>query len=44
MVRRWIAISLMTGCVLLTAFTLTMALSYRINERCTDQMAQQGNC
>ena len=44
MVRRWIAISFMTGCVLLTAFTLTMALSYQIHERCTDQMARDGNC
>jgi hypothetical protein len=44
MVRRWIAISLMTGCVLFTAFTLTMALSYQIHERCTDQMARDGNC
>jgi hypothetical protein len=44
MARKWIAISLMTGCVLFTAFTITMALSYQINERCTDQMAQNGNC
>ena len=44
MVRRWIAISLMTGCVLFTAFTVTMALSYHSHERCTDQMARDGNC
>ena len=30
MVRKWIAISLMTGCVLFTAFTVTMALSYQV--------------
>jgi len=44
MVRKWIAISLMTGWVLFTAFTVTMALSYQVHERCSDQMAQQGNC
>ena len=44
MARRVIAVSIMTAGVLLTAFTITMALSYQINGRCTEQMAQSGNC
>ena len=42
--RTLIAISVLTAAVLVMAFGVTMALSYQINERCTDQMAQQGNC
>jgi len=44
MARSVIAISVVTATVLVTAFGLTMAVSYSVNERCTDQMAQQGNC
>ena len=44
MARTLIAISVVTATVLATAFGLTMAMSYTINERCTDQMAQQGDC
>jgi hypothetical protein len=44
MARTWIAISLMTVFGLFTAFAITMAASYTINERCTDQMAWEGNC
>jgi len=44
MARTVIAISVVTATVLVTAFGLTMAVSYAINERCTDQMAQRGDC
>ena len=44
MPRTFIAISVLTATVLVLVFGVTMALSYVINERCTDQMAQQGNC
>ena len=44
MTRTLIAISVVTATVLATAFGITMALSYAINEHCTDPMAQQGNC
>ena len=44
MARTWIAISLMTIFGLFTAFAITMAASYDINEHCTDQMAWDGNC
>jgi hypothetical protein len=44
MIRTLIAISVVTAAVLVMAFGVAMALSYEINERCTDQMAQQGNC
>lgn len=44
MARSVIAISVVTATVLVTAFGLTMAVFYAVNERCTDQMAQQGNC
>lgn len=44
MKRTLLAISVVTATVLATAFGLTMAVSYQINERCTDQMARQGNC
>jgi hypothetical protein len=44
MARTWIAISLMTFFGLFTAFAITMAGSYALNERCTDQMAWDGNC
>jgi len=44
MARKWIAISIMTATALVTAFGMTMAVRYTINEHCTDQMAQQGNC
>ncbi|HEX4636591.1 MAG TPA: hypothetical protein VH189_10445 [Rhizomicrobium sp.] len=39
-----IALSLAMAAFLFTAFGVTMAVSYEINERCTDQMAQQGDC
>jgi len=44
MPRTFIAISVLTATVLVLVFGVIMALSYEINERCTDQMAQQGNC
>lgn len=44
MTRTLIAISVVTATVLIAAFGVTMAVSYEIHERCTDQMAQQGNC
>ena len=44
MTRNLIALSVLTAAFLITAFGVTMAVSYEINERCTDQMAQQGNC
>ena len=44
MARTWIAISLMTVFGLVTAFAITMAASYAINEHCTEQMAWDGNC
>ena len=40
MTRTLIAISVATATLLLT----TLGISYVVNERCTDQMAQQGNC
>lgn len=44
MTRTVIAISVVTAAALVMIFGVTMALSYQFNERCTDQMAQQGNC
>jgi len=44
MTRTVIAVSVLTLGALLTAFMITMAASYQINERCTDQMAWVGNC
>ena len=44
MPRTLIAVSVLTATILVLVFGVTMALSYQINERCTDQMAQQGNC
>jgi len=44
MARTVIAISIVTATVLVAVFGVTMAVSYTINEHCTDQMAQQGNC
>ena len=44
MARTLLAISVVTATVLVAAFGMTMAISYTIHERCTDQMAQQGNC
>jgi hypothetical protein len=44
MTRTLIAISVVTATVLVAAFGITVAVFYEIHERCTDQMAQQGNC
>jgi hypothetical protein len=44
MTRTLIAISIAAATVLFTTFGLTLAVSYVIHERCTDEMAQQGNC
>jgi hypothetical protein len=44
MARTWLAISLMMVFGLFTVFAITMAASYAINERCTEQMAWDGNC
>jgi len=44
MARTLIAVSVVTVTVLVTAFGLTMAVSYAVNEGCSDHMAQQGNC
>jgi len=44
MIRTMIAISIMTLGALFTVFMVTMAASYAVNERCTEQMAWDGNC
>jgi hypothetical protein len=44
MARTLIALSVLTVTVLVTVFGVTMAVSYAVNERCTDQMAQRGDC
>ena len=44
MTRILIAISIMTLGAVFTVFTITMAASYEMNERCTEQMAWNGNC
>lgn len=44
MARTLIAISVMTIVILFTAFGITMAVTYAIDEHCTDQMAREGNC
>ena len=44
MMRTFIAVSILTLGVALTVFTLSMAGAYAINERCTEQMAWNGNC
>ena len=43
MSRIWIAISIMTLGVVFTVF-IAVAASYAMNERCTEQMAWNGNC
>jgi hypothetical protein len=44
MTRTLLAVSIMTLCALFTVLGVTMAASYAINERCTEQMAWNGNC
>jgi hypothetical protein len=44
MVRKWIAVSVMTAFGLFAVFAITMAASYAVNERCSEQMAWEGNC
>jgi len=44
MTRTVIAVFIMTLGALFTLFMITMAASYAINERCTEQMAWDGNC
>ena len=44
MTRTVIAVFIMTLGALLTVFMITVAASYEINERCTEQMAWDGNC
>ena len=44
MKRALIAISVVMATALIVAFGATMVVSYEINEHCTDQMAQQGDC
>jgi hypothetical protein len=44
MTRTLLAVSIMALCALFTVFGVTMAASYAINERCTEQMAWNGNC
>jgi len=44
MTRIAIAVFIMTLGVVMTIFMVTMAASYAINERCTEQMAWDGNC
>jgi hypothetical protein len=43
MTRIWIAISIMTLGAVFAVFTITVA-SYEMNQRCTEQMAWNGNC
>jgi hypothetical protein len=44
MTRTVIAVSVLALCAMFTAFALTMATAYEINEQCSDQMAWDGNC
>ncbi|HET7086054.1 MAG TPA: hypothetical protein VFI23_14855 [Rhizomicrobium sp.] len=44
MARTLLAISILTAGILFGGFAAVMAVSYQINERCTDQMARDGNC
>jgi hypothetical protein len=44
MTRTLIAVSIMALGAVFTVFMITMAASYEVNERCTDQMAWDGNC
>jgi hypothetical protein len=44
MTRIVIALSIMTLGAMFTLFMITMAASYAINERCSEQMAWDGNC
>jgi hypothetical protein len=44
MARTLIAAAVMTLGALFMVFTITMAASYEINERCTEKMASDGNC
>jgi len=44
MTRIAIAVFIMALGVVMTIFMVTMAASYAINERCTEQMAWDGNC
>jgi hypothetical protein len=44
MARTVIAVSILTLGALFMVFMITMAASYEINERCTEQMAWAGNC
>jgi hypothetical protein len=44
MVQKWIAVSVMTAFCLLAIFAITIAAAYAVNERCTEQMAWDGNC
>jgi hypothetical protein len=44
MTRTWIAVSVMMFGAVFMVFAVTMAASYEINERCTEQMAWDGNC
>ena len=44
MTRTLIALLVATTAIFVCAFGVAMAVTYEINERCTDQMAQQGNC
>jgi hypothetical protein len=44
MTRTLIAMLVTTTAIFVCAFGVAMAVTYELNERCTDQMAQQGNC
>jgi hypothetical protein len=44
MTRTLIAISVVAATMLFTICGLALTVCYAVHERCTDQMAQQGNC
>ena len=44
MTRTVTAVSIMTLGALFMVFMISVAVSYAVNERCTEQMAWDGNC
>ena len=44
MTRTLIALLVATTAIFVCAFGVAMGVTYEINEHCTDQMAQQGDC
>ncbi len=44
MTRILIGMLVVTTAIFVCAFGVAMGVTYEINEHCTDQMAQQGDC